>query len=74
MKNKGGKIKELKDLKIKVIISLFLEDDSGEVFRHRFCSKILKIFISIYLAAIVQLWAGQDLYRAAISSPSSDAT
>jgi Cu+-exporting ATPase len=71
-KIKAEKIKELKDLKIKVIVSLFLGglivwgsfpgimDFAPEIFKN--------FYFQFVLATIVQFWAGQDLYRAAVSS------
>lgn len=71
-KIKSEKTKELKDLKIKVIVSLFLGglivwgSFPGII---NFAPEIFKNFyFQFVLAAIVQFWAGQDLYRAAISS------
>ncbi|EKE14346.1 MAG: hypothetical protein ACD_12C00559G0004 [uncultured bacterium] len=71
-KIKKEKTRELKDLKIKVIVSLFL---GGLIVWGSFpgimdfSPEILKNFyFQFVLAMIVQLWAGQDLYRAAISS------
>lgn len=71
-KIKTEKIRELKDLKIKVIISLFL---GGLIVWGSFpgimdfAPAILKNFyFQFVLATIVQFWSGRDLYRAAISS------
>ena len=71
-KIKIEKKRELKDLKIKVIVSLFLGalivwgsfpgimDFAPSLFKN--------FYFQLILATIVQLWAGKDLYRAAISS------
>jgi len=71
-KIKTEKKKELKDLKIKVFVSLFLGglivwgsfpgimDFAPALFKN--------FYFQFVLASIVQFWAGQDLYRAAISS------
>ncbi len=71
-KIKTEKIKELKDLRIKVNISLFL---GGLIVWGSFpgimevAPNLLKnYYFQFILAAIVQFWAGRDLYRAAISS------
>ncbi len=67
---KEAKQKELRDLRLKVIISLILgalilwgsfpglSNTSPSVLKH--------LWIQFLLAAIVQLWAGLDFYRAAI--------
>ncbi|KKP68292.1 MAG: Cation-transporting ATPase [Candidatus Roizmanbacteria bacterium GW2011_GWA2_35_19] len=71
-KIKVEKAKELKDLKIKVYGSLFLGglivwgsfpgimDFAPALFKN--------FYFQFVLATIIQFWAGQDLYRAAISS------
>jgi len=71
-KIKIEKKRELKDLKIKVVVSLFLGalivwgsfpgimDFAPSLFKN--------FYFQFVLATIVQLWAGRDLYRAAISS------
>src|SRR3989339_46071 len=71
-KIKVEKAKELKDLKIKVYGSLFLGglivwgsfpgimDFAPALFKN--------FYFQFILATIIQFWAGQDLYRAAISS------
>lgn len=71
-KIKTEKVKELKDLKNKVIVSLSLGglivwgsfpgimNFSPEIFKN--------FYFQLVLATIVQFWAGNDLYRAAISS------
>ena len=71
-KIKIEKIKELKDLKVKVIVSLFL---GGLIIWGSFPGIIdfaptlfKNFYFQFILASIVQFWAGQDLYRAAISS------
>ena len=71
-KIKVEKIKELKDLKIKVIVSLFL---GGLIVWGSFPgimdfapSLFKNFYFQFVLATIVQLWAGRDLYKAAISS------
>lgn len=71
-KIKTEKIKELKDLKIKVTISLFL---GGLIVWGSFPG-IMEVapdlfknyYFQFVLATIVQFWAGRDLYQAAISS------
>lgn len=69
---KSEKIKELKDLKIKVIVSLSLGalivwgSFPGIM---NFAPNIFKNFnFQFILATVVQFWAGRDLYKAAISS------
>ncbi len=71
-KIKTEKTRELKDLKNKVIVSLFL---GGLIVWGsfpgimNFAPEIFKNFyFQFVLASVVQFWAGQDLYRAAISS------
>lgn len=71
-KIKIEKMKELKDLRIKVFVSLFL---GGLIVWGSFpgimdfAPKIFKDFyFQFVLASIVQFWAGRDLYKAAISS------
>ncbi len=71
-KIKTEKIRELKDLRIKVFISLFL---GGMILWGsfpgimNFAPEIFKNFnFQFALAAVVQFWAGKDLYQAAISS------
>lgn len=71
-KIKVEKMKELKDLKIKVFVSLALGgmivwgsfpgimDFAPEIFKN--------FYFQLVLAAVVQFWAGIDLYKAAISS------
>ncbi|MEK7177588.1 MAG: heavy metal translocating P-type ATPase [Patescibacteria group bacterium] len=71
-KIKIEKMKELKDLRIKVFVSLFLGglivwgsfpgimDFAPEIFKN--------FYFQFVLASIVQFWAGKDLYRAAVSS------
>ncbi|MEK7097056.1 MAG: heavy metal translocating P-type ATPase, partial [Patescibacteria group bacterium] len=71
-KIKKEKMKELKDLRIKVFVSLFLGglivwgsfpgimDFAPEIFKN--------FYFQFVLASIVQFWAGKDLYRAAVSS------
>jgi Cu+-exporting ATPase len=71
-KIKTEKIRELKDLRIKVAVSLFLGglivwgsfpgiiDFAPEIFKN--------FYFQFVLATVVQFWAGRDLYRAAISS------
>jgi len=71
-KIKVEKMKELKDLRVKVFVSLFL----GGIIVWGSFPGIMEIaptlfknfYFQLVLAAVVQLWAGQDLYRAAISS------
>jgi Cu+-exporting ATPase len=71
-KIKVEKMKELKDLRIKVFISLSLGalivwgSFPGII---NFAPEIFKNFsFQFALATVVQFWAGRDLYRAAISS------
>ncbi|KKR68674.1 MAG: Cu(2+)-binding/translocating P-type ATPase, partial [Microgenomates group bacterium GW2011_GWA2_40_6] len=71
-KIKTEKIKELKDLKVKVIVSLFLGvlivwgsfpgimDFAPTIFKN--------FYFQFVLATFVQFWAGRALYKAAISS------
>lgn len=69
---KTEKIKELKDLKVKVIVSLFL---SGFIVWGSFpglmntAPDIVKnMFYHFFLASIVQFWGAYDFYKATISS------
>jgi len=71
-KIKTEKIKELKELKVKVIVSLFL---SGFIVWGSFpglmntAPDIVKnMFYHFLLASIVQFWGAYDFYRATISS------
>ncbi|MFA6513422.1 MAG: heavy metal translocating P-type ATPase [Patescibacteria group bacterium] len=71
-KIKIEKAKELKDLRVKVTVSLFLGgiilwgSFPGIV---NFAPALFKnYYFQFVLAAIVQFWAGRELYRAAISS------
>ncbi|MEK7633818.1 MAG: heavy metal translocating P-type ATPase [Patescibacteria group bacterium] len=71
-KIKTEKIRELKDLKIKVIVSLFL---SGFIVWGSFpglmntAPDIVKnMLYHFFLASIVQFWGAYDFYKAAISS------
>ncbi len=71
-KIKTEKIRELKDLKVKVIVSLFL---SGFIVWGSFpglmntAPDIVKnMFYHFLLASIVQFWGAYDFYKAAISS------
>lgn len=71
-KIKAEKIKELKDLRIKVFVSLFfgaivvwgsfpgIMDFAPNLFKN--------FYFQLVLAAVVQFWAGKNLYKAAISS------
>lgn len=71
-KIKTEKMRELKDLKIKVIVSLFL---SGFIVWGSFpglmntAPDIVKnMFYHFFLASIVQFWGAYDFYKATISS------
>jgi len=71
-KIKVEKMKELKDLRIKVFISLFL----GGIILWGSFPGIMEIapalfknfYFQLVLATVVQFWSGMDLYKAAISS------
>ncbi len=71
-KIKVEKMKELKDLRIKVFVSLFL----GGIIVWGSFPGIMEIaptlfknfYFQLVLASVVQFWAGIDLYKAAISS------
>ncbi|MFA6081502.1 MAG: heavy metal translocating P-type ATPase [Patescibacteria group bacterium] len=71
-KIKVEKAKELKDLRVKVTVSLFL----GSLIVWGSFPGIMEVaptlfknyYFQFVLAAIVQFWAGYDLYKAAISS------
>lgn len=71
-KIKIEKMKELKDLKIKVIVSLFL---SGFIVWGSFPGLmntapdiVRNMFYHFFLASIVQFWGAYDFYKATISS------
>ncbi len=71
-KIKVEKMKELKDLRVKVFVSLFL----GGIIVWGSFPGIMEIaptlfknfYFQLVLAAVVQFWSGIDLYKAAISS------